>query len=183
MYGFFPSLIFAWIPEVLYFTLFLVFAKGYKTRKLELFFVLLFGYVLFEEMFKMNIYFQIAYTLYVPIVLRMLYKDKFHISDIFVFVYSSIFLILISIIGIVMYSVCKFYVFSFVVNRILMFLFLFLFKTKIRKYYEWIISQWNRNVEHPNRVKAITIRQVCTISLNIMIYVLYLILQYFINFQ
>lgn len=177
MYSLIPNIIFALIPEALYFTLFLIFTKKYKTNKIKLFILLLIGYITLKIIFPLNIYFQICFILYVPLILKLLYKDRFHISDIFIFVYSSIILVLISFITVPIYYITNNYILAFIINRILMFTFLFFIKNKLNKIYKWIISQWNRNYEKPNKIKAITIRQISVISLNIMIFVLYLFIQ------
>lgn len=181
MYGFFPSLILAWFPEVIYFTLFLIFTKRYNYNRLKLFSCLLIGYVFLKICFPKNIYFQISYTLLVPIILKILYKNKFHISDIFVFVYASLILIFITIMTYPFALLFNNYVLAFILNRIVMFSILFIIKNNLNKVYVWIISQWNRNYEKPNKIKSITIRQTCVISLNIMIFMLYLSVQILIN--
>lgn len=169
------------LPEVIYFTLFLVYTKNYNVKKLLLFILLLIGYIILKFIFPLNIYFQIIFTLYVPIVLKFIYKNKFHVSDLFVFVYASISLIVISLITYPVSLIFNNYLLAYFLNRICMFLFIFLARKKLNKYYVWIIKQWNRNYEKPNRVKAITIRQICVISLNVMIYILYLGVVYNIN--
>ena len=169
------------LPEVIYFTLFLIYTKGYTYNKIKLFILLLIGYTLFKFMLPVNIYFQIAFTLYVPLILKILYKDKFHISDIFIFVYSSIILILCTLVVLPIHYFGRNYWLTYTLSRILMFGFLFIFKNKLNKVYKWIISQWNRNYENPNKIKAITIRQVCVISLNLMIFILNFGIQYIIN--
>ena len=181
MYSFIPNVIFGLLPEVIYFTLFLIYTKNYKNNKIKLFLLLFIAYISLKYLLPANIYFQILFTLYVPIVLKILYKDKFHISDMFVFVYASIILILITVVTYPIALVLNNYIIAYIINRILMFLFIIIFKNKLNKVYKWIIPQWNRNYENPNKIKAITIRQVCVISLNVMIYVLYLSTQILIN--
>lgn len=178
MYSFIPTVIFALIPEVIYFTLFLIFVKQYKNKRILLFTLLLLGYIVFKIIFPINIYFQICFTLYVPLVLKILYNSKFHISDIFIFSYSSIILILISCISLPIFFIFNNYILAFILNRILMFTFLFLYKDKFNLIYKYFISQWNRNYDNPNKIKSITIRQVCVISLNVMIYILSLWIAY-----
>lgn len=177
MYNIIDNIIFALIPEVIYFTLFLIFTKNYKTNRIALFVLLLLGYIILKLIFPLNIYFQLCFTLYVPFILKILYKDKFHISDIFIFVYSSILLILITCLTLPIYYIFNNYIFAFIINRFLMFFVLILLRNKLNKGYKWIIAQWNRNYENPNKIKAITIRQICVISFNIMIFVLYLFIQ------
>lgn len=182
MCNFIVNLFLGLIPEVIYFTLFLICTKGYKSNKIKLFVLLLIGYIILKLIFPINIYFQVSFTLYVPLILKILYKDKFHISDLFVFVYASIILILITCLTAPISFITKNYWIGYIFNRIFMFTFLYLFRNKLNKVYKWIISQWNRNYEKPNKIKAITIRQTCVISLNVMIFTLYLFIQLTLKF-
>ena len=182
MVNFIINFILGLLPEVIYFTLFLILTKKYKTNRIILFILLLIGYTILKITFPVNIYFQICFIFYVPIVLKLLYKNKFHISDIFVFVYASIFLILITCLTAPISFITKNYWIGYIFNRIFMFAFLYIFRNKFNKAYRWVISQWNRNYEKPNKIKAITIRQVCVISLNVMIFALYLFIQLTLKF-
>lgn len=181
MYSFGLNVLLGLIPECLYFTLFIIYTKKYKTKRILLFILLLAGYIILKFLFPINITFQILYILYVPLILKLLYKNKFHITDIFVFVYASIFLIIITLISLPIFFIFNQYIIAFILNRILMFLFLILFKDKFNIIYKKIISQWNRNYQKKNKFKAITIRQICVISLNIMVFVLNIWISYIIN--
>lgn len=178
MYSLVPTIIFALIPEVLYFTLFIIFTKRYPNKRFLLFVLLLIGYIVLKIFLPINIYFQILFTLYVPVILKLLYKRKFHISDMFVFSYASILLILISCLSLPIFFIFNNYILAFIINRILMFLILFFLKDKLNKIYTFFILQWNRNYDFPNKFKAITIRQFCVICLNVMIYLLNLWISY-----
>lgn len=181
MYSVVPTVIFALIPEVVYFSFFLIFTKRYNKSRILLFILLLIGYIILKLIFPINIYFQIIFTLYVPIILKILYKEKFHISDIFVFSYSSIILIIISCFCLPIYFCFNNYLLAFILNRFFMFIFLVLFKNKLNIIYLFFIKQWNRNYKKPNKIKAITIRQICVVSFNIMIYVLNIWISYINN--
>jgi hypothetical protein len=181
MLNFIINFILGLFPEVIYFTLFLIYTKKYKNNRIKLFLLLLIGYVTLKTMLTKNIYFQILFTIYVPIILKVLYKDKFHISDLFVFVYASLNLILCTLIVLPIHYFFRKYWLTYIISRFFMFFSLFILKNKLNKVYIYFISQWNRNYEHPNKIKAITIRQVCVVSLNVMIFILNLGIQYMIN--
>lgn len=175
------NILFALLPEAIYFTLFLIYTKGYKTKKFLLFTLLFIGYVVLKLAFPLNIHCQVGFLIYTPVILKLLYKDKFHISDAFVLVYASWLIILETLLILPIHIFFNDYLLAFIFSKALMFLVLFLLKNKLNKIYRWIIPQWNRNYEKPNKIKAITIRQVCVISFNVMIFVLYLGIQYIIN--
>lgn len=181
MVNFLTNFILGLLPEAIYFTLFLIYTKGYKYNRMKLFVLLLIGYTVLKVIFPINIYFQISFTIYVVLILKLLYKDKFHISDLFVFVLASIILILLTSLALPILFIFNHYWLSYLISRIFLFTFLFFFKNKFNDVYKWIISQWNRNYERPNKIKAITIRQVCVISFNIMLYILNLWIIYIMN--
>lgn len=166
------------IPEAIFFSLFIIFTKNYKDKTKNIVFTLLMiiGYILLKQILPRNVYCQIIYLIYVPFLMFSLYKEKFHISDIFIFMLSADILVLFSFViaFACVYQSLLIYWIAYIINRILIFGFLLLFKNKLNKFYISIISQWNRNREKPNKIKALTIRNVCVLLLNIGIFLAYL---------
>ena len=73
------------LPESIYFSLFMIFAKNIKTKRV-IFCVLMFiEYALLMNLIQYNIWFQISYTFVAFVTLKVLYKEKALITDIFVF--------------------------------------------------------------------------------------------------
>lgn len=164
------------VPEAIFFSLFIIFTKNYKHKVKNVVFTLLMiaGYIVLKQLLPRNVYCQIIYLAYVPLLMFLLYRDKFHISDVFVMSWASIIMTLLQVIFIPLLYLFgnESYMIMWIINRILNFVLLFAFKSKLNKVYAYFISQWNRNREHPNKIKALTIRNVCVISLNISIFVL-----------
>lgn len=132
------------------------------------------GYIILKQLLPKNVYCQIIYILYVPLLMFLLYRNKFHISDIFVMSWASILMTLLQVIFLpLIYLFGKdSYIVMWILNRIITFALLILFRNKFNKIYKYFISQWNRNRGNPNKIKALTIRNICVISLNISIFIL-----------
>lgn len=164
------------VPEAIFFSLFIIFTKNYKHKVKNVVFTLLMiaGYIVLKQLLPRNVYCQIIYLAYVPLLMFLLYREKFHISDAFVMSWASISLTILTLIflPIIYLFGNESYFIIWIINRIFIFVMLFLFKNKLNKVYKYFISQWNRNREHPNKIKALTIRNICVISLNISVFVI-----------
>lgn len=171
------NILFGLIPEAIFFSLFIIFTKNYKNTVKNTIFtsLMIAGYVIFKALFPTCVYCQIIYIFYVPLLMYIMYKEKFHISDIFVMSWASIILLILNIIYLPMLKLfgMDIYIKCYIINRISLLLFLIIFHKKLNPFYKFIISQWNRNREKPNPIKALTVRNVCVISLNLTIYILY----------
>ena len=62
------NILFALLPEAIYFTLFLIYTKGYKTKKFLLFTLLFIGYVVLKLAFPLNIHCQVGFLIYTPVI-------------------------------------------------------------------------------------------------------------------
>ena len=90
------------IPEAVYFALFLIFTKNLKEKRV-LFTILMIGeYLLLKSFIHFDIWFQIGYTVMTFLTLKVLYKDKAQITDVFTFGIASIVLIIISLISFIL---------------------------------------------------------------------------------
>ena len=78
------------IPEALYFAIFMIFVKQLKTKRLVFILLMILEYVLLKYLIHYNMYFQIAYTFFTYIILKVLYKERSQITDIFTFTIGSI---------------------------------------------------------------------------------------------
>ena len=56
-----------------------------------------------------------------------------------------------------------------IINRILMFIFIFIFRNKIYNKYNDIIKCWNRH-KNPHKIKSLTLRNISVIIFNLMFY-------------
>ena len=133
------------VLEAIYFSLFLIIGKNLKEKRILFTLIMIFEYLLLKSFFHYNVAFQFSYTFMTYLILKVLYKEKAQITDIFLFTVASIFLIFISIISyFIIYFSLKIYFLALILNRILMFTFLFVFKKQIREFYVKFYSLWNR---------------------------------------
>ena len=180
--GLFYKIVIVQVLEAIYFSLFLIIGKDLKNKRFLLTFIMIFEYLLLKSIIKFNVLFQFIYTFLSFINLKVLYKEKAQITDIFLFAFASILLIIISLFT---YFTALFtyknYVISLIVNRILMFSFILIFKNKIRKLYKEFYSLWNRHSK-PNKIKSLTLRNISIIIFNVMFWFINLGMIYFVTY-
>ena len=94
---------------------------------------------------EFNVALQFIYTFMTYLTLKVLYREKAQITDIFLFAAASIILIIVSVISYlsVYYTIKNYYV-AMVLNRVILFTFLYFSRNKIRAYYVKFYSLWNR---------------------------------------
>ena len=156
------------ILEAIYFSLFLIFGKDLKKKRILLICIMIFEYLMLTSIIQYNVWFQFLYTFMVFVNLKVLYREKAQITDIFLFAAASIILIICSIFT---YTTALYtynnYIISLVLNRILIFSLVFVFRKQIRKLYKEFCSLWNRH-SNPNKIKSLTLRNISIISFNVM---------------
>lgn len=156
------------ICEAIYFSLFLIYGKNLKEKRLLFIGIMIFEYLMLKCFIKFNVYFQIAYTFMSFINLKVLYREKAQITDIFLFAVASLVLILISIVSYAsIYFTIREYIVALILNRVLLFLFLYFFRRKINLTYKNFYAIWNRH-NNPNKMKSLTLRNISVIIFNLM---------------
>jgi len=160
------------VLEAIYFALFMIEGKGIKNKRLLFTAIMVAEYLMLKHFIKYNIWFQLSYTFMTFINLKVLYKDKAQVTDIFLFAVSSIILITVSFIcGVVLFSKPNLYYIMLIVNRVLLFLILYLLKDKIKTIYFSTIKYWNRNPDDKKpKIKSLTLRNISVIVFNLMFY-------------
>lgn len=164
------SILLGVIPEVLYFTLFLINIKDIKTKRKILFVLILIAYLIFVLFNNYKIINYIIFLFLMYLILKILYKEKTQIIDVFVISISLVYLTIIGFIcsRFVGMSYVRYYI-MLIINRILIFL-PFIFRKKFNIWYKKYCSLWNRNYEKKQPIKSITLRNISLISLNIFIF-------------
>lgn len=157
-----------YIGEPVYFSLFLIIGKNIKNKRLLLIGIMIIQYVLLMRVFPFNIWFQFIYTFITFVNLKVLYKEKAQVTDIFLFMIASIILIITSALtyGIV-YFTLRDKIWLQLINRTMIFLILFIFKDKIRNGYSNFCSLWNRH-NNPKKIRSLTLRNISIIVFNLM---------------
>lgn len=158
--------------EAIYFSLFLIYGKNLKEKRLLFIGIMIFEYLALTNIIEYNVLFQIIYTFMSFLNLKVLYREKAQITDIFLFATSS--LILMFICGLsyaLIYYTIKKYLIALLISRILMFSFLLIFKNKIAKIYEKVYKLWNRH-NYKGKLKSLTVRNISIILFNLMFYII-----------
>lgn len=160
------------VVEAIYFSMFLIIGKNIKNKKLLFIGIMVFEYLMLKHFIKYSVYFQLAYTFMSYVNLKVLYKEKAQITDIFLFTAASLLLITISAAsyGIVYITVHEYFV-ALILNRIWLFSTLYFARKFIREKYKSFCSLWNRH-NIPNKIKSLTLRNISIITFNLMFWLI-----------
>lgn len=152
------------IPEAIYFGLFMIFTKNYKTNRMVFVALMIFEYLLLKHVFVYSIWFQIMYFILSFLLMKILYEKHTHITDIFTLCIASLSLIVISVIS---------YLGTFgnmllcsIVSRVLMIVLLIVCRHFLPKIDNLYKKLWNRS-EHKYKMKSTTFRALNVVIFNI----------------
>lgn len=160
------SILLGLIPEVLYFTLFITYTKNIKAKRIKLFLLISIAYCLCILIQRWQILFYLLWIVFTYLALRLLYKNKVQIIDIFIISLAYLWLVLISLICLLFLKEdFSNYVLLSIIARIFLFL-PFIFKNKFNILYKKYCKLWNRNDKEKRPIKSITLRNVSIILLN-----------------
>lgn len=157
------------LPEVIYYTLFLIYAKDIKEKKKRLFFGILLIYTALGSLFQYKLITFWGFIIITYLYLKILYKDT-DIIDMLTTYLATSYLTVISYIGFMNFTedLSNYYI-LFAINRILVVIPL-LVKNKFHKIYQEIRKMWNRNDKEKRPVKSITLRVGSFIIINTIIF-------------
>lgn len=176
------SILFGLMPEVLYFTLFITYTKNIKEKRIKLFLLIVVAYFICITILQYQVLCDITLIITMYLILKLLYKNKTQIIDIFIITISYFWLLLLS------FLLMNFankdlsnYMFLYFIQRILMFS-IFIFKNKFNNIYKKYCKLWNRNDNEKRIIKSITLRNLSLILLNVFIFASDIILKNIIQF-
>lgn len=159
------SILFGLLPESIYFTFFLIYAKQIKEKRGLLFGLIFSSNLILSAFFAFNVWYHILFVFVIYLIIWIIYKAQ--LIDIFVISCS---ILIMSILGLICYYGISNYWIAAIINRILMFTILILLKNKLHYLYKQYCSLWNRT---PNaKIKSITIRNTSIIILNALLYLI-----------
>lgn len=161
------------IPEAIYFSLFILFTKKLKEKRILFVVLMIIEYLLLKHFIAFNLWFQILYTIAMFLILKMLYKEKAQITDIFTFMIASIIMIVVTVI---MYFglgyLVKDYVALAIASRFILFGLVIGLRNTLPKIQSMYKLMWNRNDEKKKPIKSATFRCINVIAFNAMFYIL-----------
>lgn len=166
------------IPDILYFTFFIICTKKLKKRKILLTVLIALTYITCIVISKYNIFWYLAFYFLVYIEIYILYREEAKPTDIFLILFSSLYLSFISYIcfKFVKQDFSNYYLMLFV-NKLLLCV-PFLLKEYINKIYINYCKLWNRNDYKDRKIKSITLRNISLIILNCFLFISNLIYIY-----
>lgn len=177
------SILLGMIPEVLFFTLFLVYTKNIKEKRLKLFLLIMISYILCITLVEHKALYYIIFMVLIYLSLKLLYKERTQIIDIFIINISFIYVGFISAIcyAFVNNNFINYYI-MLIFNRALLFI-PFILKNKMYLFYKEYCKLWNRNDKIKRPIKSITLRNISLIALNIFIFVCDVVCLYILNLK
>ena len=168
------------IPEAIFLALFMVFAKDLRKKRILYVIIIIMEYLILKYSFQYSWYFHIGLTIATFLTLKVLYREKSQITDIFILLISYIVLVVTSAFC---FLIChKEVVIATILNRVIIFGLLSICNYRLNKIQKLYKKFWNRD-DKPKAIKSTTFRSLNIVIFNIMfvifnvgmIYALYLI--------
>ena len=170
------------IPEAIFFALFMIYAKNLKEKRVLFILLMIAEYILLTRFIQFNIWLQISYIFITYLILKLLYKGKAQIIDIFTFAIASLIIVICSLFSyLLILSTIKNFLIANLIQKILLFVFIFLFKNKLYKIQNIYKKFWNRNDKIKKNMKSTTFRALNLFLFNILFCIINTILVFFIN--
>lgn len=167
------NLLIGQIPEAIYFSLFMIYTKQLKEKKLLYIILMIIEYVLLIQILPYNVWFQILYTFVSFLLLKILYREKSQLIDIFTFSIGSIILMIVSSIAyIIIYNTTRDLNACVLLHSILLFVVLFIIKNKLYNIQKVYKKLWNRKFNNKTKIKSTTFRALNVVIFNIMFYII-----------
>lgn len=169
MWDFLLNISLGMLPEVLYFTVFIIFVKGIKEKRGWLFISILISYVTCVMVLRYTLLFYFAFIFMTSGFLKMLYKENVDIIDVLVVAISTVYLTVVSTISyIFIKNDNSNYWLFYIIARVLLFI-QFIFEKQYNKLYKKVRSYWNRNREKKQGIKSISVRNISVMIIVILI--------------
>ena len=172
------------IPEAIFFALFMIYAKGLKEKRFLFTLLMVVEYLLTKYSFQYNWMFHITYMISVFLTLKLLYKEKSQVTDVFILLISYVFLGFFSIFSVI---VGKFIFGSImlanIICKIIIFSFIFIFNNKLIIIQNIYKNLWNRNDKQSKKIKTTTFRALNVVVFNLLFAMLNLCMLYAIYFN
>lgn len=149
--------------------------KDLKKNAYYLHFLEIFDYLVITHLIKFNTWIQVLFTFITFVNLKIIYKEKANITDIFTFTIASIILIIISAISyLIIWKIANSYILAVILNRLLLIIFLLVFHKKLPKIKDLYGLLWNRNDTVKKHMKTTTFRFLNITVFNILFYIIHL---------
>ena len=167
------------IPEAIYFSLFMIFAKKLKSKRILFTLLMIIEYLLCLNSMPYDMVSHVLFFIMSYLTLKILYKEKAQITDVFTLGIASIVLIIINfILYFTIYNFINNYIVYVIIDRIFLFVFVFLLKNKLNSIQNTYKKYWNRNDKIKKKMKSTTFRCLNLVIFNLMFYVINIAMLY-----
>lgn len=160
------------IPEALYFVLFIIFTNEIETKRICFIASAILEYVLLLNAFPFDIWSHILFIITLFLIMKLFYKEKCQVTDIFTMGIASIIMIFVSVI---VYFLISLFTTNTIIGNIIQKLILFILLITLRKKLPNINKlykkMWNRN-NIPKIMKSTTFRALNVFIFNLSFYVI-----------
>ena len=169
------------IPEALYFTLFLIFTKQLKEKRILFAMLMVLEYILLLYILPYNIWSHILFFLINNILLKLLYKEECQITDVFTLSFASVILMVVSIVISLMFK--HNIIMTIIISRICLFGLVSSLNYKLSKIQKLYKKLWNRNDKVKKKIKSTTFRAINLVMFNTMFYIINFCMLYALIFR
>ena len=161
------------IPEAIYFALFMIFVKTLREKRILFIALTILEYILLLHSFPYSVWSHIGFFVITYIILKLLYKEKSQITDIFTLGIASILMIAINCpLYFIVWLFTDEYMVYVVLTRLVLFILLFMFRHKLNYIQKIYKHLWNRNDKLNRIMKSTTFRSANLVVFNIMFYLI-----------
>ena len=157
------------IPEAIYFALFMIFTKELKEKRGLFTILMIIEYILLLNSFPYSTWSHVLYFIISYIIMKILYKDKCNITDVFTLGIASIILIPIGVISFLI-SNGNVLLGNFI-QKTIAFMIIILCKNKLPKITNMYNYLWNRS-NRPKRIKSTAFRALNLVIFNFSIVII-----------
>lgn len=160
------------LPEILYLTKFMEYCKRITEHRIKFFIFMTLAYILCILISQYKTLYYLVFIFLAYFIMKIIYKEKVQIIDIFVFSICLMYLTLISFICayFIKDDLSNYYT-MLIINRVTLII-PFIFKDKFYILYDKYKKMWNRNDKEKRPIKSITLRNTSLILLNSFIFII-----------
>ena len=154
------------LPEAVYFAIFMILVKGLKEKRFIFTISMVIEYLLVLNILPYSIWSYVLYFVLSFLLLKMLYKDKSNVTDIFTMGIASVIIIIVSIFS---YFIVSLFSTNVIIGnlcqKVILFFIILVYKSYLPKIKNIYKKLWNRS-KHSYKIKSTTFRVLNLIVFN-----------------
>lgn len=154
------------LPEAVYFAIFMILVKGLKEKRFIFTISMVIEYLLVLNILPYSIWSYVLYFVLSFLLLKILYKDKSNVTDIFTMGIASVIIIIVSIFSYFIVSLFSTNVtIGNLCQKVILFFIILVYKSYLPKINNIYKKLWNRG-KHSYKIKSTTFRVLNLIVFN-----------------